>query len=315
VIATVTLNPALDRIYFIDDFQDNKTCHLINNNLVSLSSGGKGINVSVQLSKLDTTSVALGFIGQETGRLIEKELLLQGITTNFVRIDGRTRTSIFVVDSNNQTVKGICEHGPEISKEDRSMFLELFEKNMKSVDMVFIGGKLIDPLDSKFYAKLIRIANNNNVKTLVLPNEGCCAQVIKAEPFMLFPDIRENKTVNGVLLNSIPECIDFVKETYSNNTKTQYIVFDINKKVVICSRTTAYVFDIEQSNFANLIGLEDAIMSGFIYAIDKSYSEKELVNFVGALALEYLKTNKKYCSNLEDIMQRKNIIQPEVIAL
>lgn len=52
MVLTVTLNPALDREIFIEDFQVNRLYRIRDLSKTQMSPGGKGINVSIALSRL-----------------------------------------------------------------------------------------------------------------------------------------------------------------------------------------------------------------------------------------------------------------------
>jgi 1-phosphofructokinase len=64
LIATVTLNPAIDEAVSIDAFRlgDRNRCELAN-----LDPGGKGINASRVIHRLGRNTIALGFVGGVTG--------------------------------------------------------------------------------------------------------------------------------------------------------------------------------------------------------------------------------------------------------
>ena len=61
MIRTVTFNPAIDNYLFVDEFSEGKTNSVKNELLIV---GGKGINVSRMLSKLETNSIAYFFCNQ-----------------------------------------------------------------------------------------------------------------------------------------------------------------------------------------------------------------------------------------------------------
>ena len=71
MIYTVTLNPSLDYIARVDDFQTgrvNRTSGEI------ICAGGKGINVSLVLKNLGVDSTALGFLAGFTGQEIKRRV-------------------------------------------------------------------------------------------------------------------------------------------------------------------------------------------------------------------------------------------------
>lgn len=71
MIYTVTLNPSIDYIVHVDQL----TIGDVNRMKSDLKlPGGKGINVSRILKRIDNDSTALGFVGGFTGHFIEKWL-------------------------------------------------------------------------------------------------------------------------------------------------------------------------------------------------------------------------------------------------
>ena len=71
MIYTVTFNPALDYVVFLDDL---KLGDVNRSTRESIFYGGKGINVSTILNTLGLETTALGFIAGFTGKAIEDGL-------------------------------------------------------------------------------------------------------------------------------------------------------------------------------------------------------------------------------------------------
>ena len=71
MILTVTANPAIDRVYFIEHFQMGEV-HRPTRAVVS--AGGKGINVSRVAKVLGATTCAMGFAGGYNGTFIRAEV-------------------------------------------------------------------------------------------------------------------------------------------------------------------------------------------------------------------------------------------------
>ena len=92
-IVTVTPNPVLDRTLTVPRIVFNEMTRATASRL---DWGCKGFNVSRALQALDVESVAMGFIGGATGRMLERGLNDMGISTDFVPIVGETRTNIVI---------------------------------------------------------------------------------------------------------------------------------------------------------------------------------------------------------------------------
>ena len=77
MIYTVTFNPALDYVVFLDNL---KLGDVNRSTRESIFYGGKGINVSTILNTLGLETTALGFVAGFTGKELERK-----ITENQVR--------------------------------------------------------------------------------------------------------------------------------------------------------------------------------------------------------------------------------------
>ena len=91
IITTVTLNPMLDKTV---DVASLKRGEIRRGERVEMVVGGKGINVSRQLTRLGKKTVATGFFGGEIGVLLERLLSEEKIPHDFVRIGSMTREGV-----------------------------------------------------------------------------------------------------------------------------------------------------------------------------------------------------------------------------
>ena len=84
MINTLTLNPAIDHIFYLDRFRRNITNRLTD---TAVSIGGKGTHVSVNLAIMGTPSRAFGFTFGQTGRRILQMLDEAGAEAE-IEVDG-----------------------------------------------------------------------------------------------------------------------------------------------------------------------------------------------------------------------------------
>ena len=76
MILTVTANPAIDRVYFIEQFQMGEVHRPAR---AVVSAGGKGINVSRVAKTLGADTCAMGFVGGYNGAFIRAEVEALGV--------------------------------------------------------------------------------------------------------------------------------------------------------------------------------------------------------------------------------------------
>jgi tagatose 6-phosphate kinase len=166
LLLTVTLNPAIDKVYAVDDFAVNRVFRPKN---VTATAGGKGLNVTRVAHLLGEKVVATGFIGGNNGRFIEDQLNGLGISNRFVRIQKESRICIAIMDSQNTT-------STEVS------------------------GSLPAGIAVDFYQRLALIARKHE-KKFILDTSGLALKTaISAPPllpYMIKPNLEELETLVG----------------------------------------------------------------------------------------------------------------------
>ena len=96
MIATVTLNPSLDRTITVYGLVIDETNRWTGTELYA---GGKGIDVSRAIHEMGGRTIAYGFIGGATGRTVEILLDEEGVPFSFTPIEGETRTNFIIHDT------------------------------------------------------------------------------------------------------------------------------------------------------------------------------------------------------------------------
>ena len=97
MILTITANPTVDRVYFVDNFQMGEVHRP---QRMVCSAGGKGLNVARVAHIMGEDTVAMGFVGGFNGEYIKSELQKLGIKTDFTQVDGETRICVNISDKN-----------------------------------------------------------------------------------------------------------------------------------------------------------------------------------------------------------------------
>ena len=115
MIYTVTLNPALDYDMYLDS--DLKIGELNLTRAAGLRSGGKGINVSKMMKTLGIQNTALGFSAGFAGEFILNDLRNDGVTVDFIEVEGNTRINVIAFDSESKKETEISGLSPIISEE------------------------------------------------------------------------------------------------------------------------------------------------------------------------------------------------------
>lgn len=184
MILTITANPAIDIVYFVDRFDMGEVHRPIK---MTYTAGGKGLNVARVSLKLGAEVGAMGFVGDFTGEYIKAKIEEMGIKNLFTQIKGETRRCINIADASGKSGE-ILESGPEISAEEADRFLETFSREVDRYDIVCVSGSLPKGLESNFYCKLVDAVNKKNKKIIIDTSGAALKSVIEAKPFMIKPN-------------------------------------------------------------------------------------------------------------------------------
>ncbi|MER7277656.1 1-phosphofructokinase family hexose kinase, partial [Dactylosporangium sp. NPDC000244] len=162
MILTVTLNPALDLTYAVDELRPYTT-HRVRT--VHERAGGKGLNVASVLHAQGEPVLATGLLGGATGSRIRELLAADGVPHAFAQISGETRRTVTIADGVDAT--GLWEPGPSVETAEWHEFLQLYRTLLADTAVVALSGSLPRGLPADGYAVLIELAHSCNVRTVL----------------------------------------------------------------------------------------------------------------------------------------------------
>ena len=129
MIATVTVNPCIDKTVTVNGFDKNKVNRV---KVVSIDAAGKGINVARTLHLLGESVVCTGFDfcaendADETSE-ISRRLSADGIVWEPVRVNGRTRVCMKILDEQDLHTIEINEYGSSVGMDECEALLSKLE--------------------------------------------------------------------------------------------------------------------------------------------------------------------------------------------
>lgn len=184
MIITVTMNPAIDKTVELDKFKHKELNRLQN---VVIDAGGKGINVSKTIKELGGTTVATGFLGGSGGVIIQKVLDEQNIKSDFVFVDGETRTNMKVVEPGGILTE-LNEPGPIITKEDITKLLEKLESYANDKALFVLAGSVPKGIDKTIYKTIIETVKKKGAKVFLDADGEFFVNGIEAYPDIIKPN-------------------------------------------------------------------------------------------------------------------------------
>jgi len=273
MITVLSLSPAVDKIYIIDDFSAGGLYRV--NNCIQ-SPGGKGINVARITKMLGSKVFVLGFMAGSNGKWLENSLLDIGAETNFVTVQGQSRTNNNIIDKVNNRETEILEEGPEIDQNAWTLFYEKFCQQIKKTKVLVCSGGLPKGLGAETYSRLIEEANKYEVKTILDASGEVLKLGMLAKPYLIKPNLRELSMYFDIQFTSETQIVKACKEIISGGVKVVVTSLGAEGALLVTENTAYKAYPLEVA-VANTIGSGDAMVAGISsgiasgLSIDKSF--------------------------------------------
>jgi len=138
MIVTLTPNPSIDRTLTVPEISFNDAIRV---QRVRLDWGGKGFNVSRALKEFGIDSIVIAWVGGGSGKMLADGIQSLGIQTDFVWVEGDTRTNTSIIENQSDWRIKANEPGPHITTDDiDQMFLKKKKKKYKPMPKKGIFG-------------------------------------------------------------------------------------------------------------------------------------------------------------------------------
>ena len=196
MIYTVTLSPALDYLVWLDHFE---TGELNRTKQTAFRAGGKGINVSVVLTRLGFQSICLGFtagfVGNELIRMLDEE----GIRHDFIQVkNGCTRINVKI---KSDTESEINADGPRISEQELNK-LKNQAAGLQKGDVLILSGNPPKSMPPDIYSLLIDSVSDHDVRIVVDTSGKNLLSALEKRPYLIKPNKADLEEVIGSKMDS-----------------------------------------------------------------------------------------------------------------
>ena len=160
MIYTLTINPAIDKLIFLDKFTQNRTNRPIK---TAETIGGKGTHVSLNLNLLNAENRAIVTASGNTGEKLIQMLHDHGVKTEIILGAGyETRTNIVIVESTKDCTI-IAEQGSLITDEMMDEVIETLWGNLTEGDYLVLSGESGNS-KRNIYSEIIRAFSPKGVR-------------------------------------------------------------------------------------------------------------------------------------------------------
>lgn len=258
MIYTVTFNPAIDYVMNVDNLQSKD---INRSESEQIYYGGKGINVSVILTRLGVNNKALGFLAGFSGKHLEDLLNSENINNDFIYLKkGYTRINVKI---RSDACFDINAQGPDIEKADVN---ELYGKleMLKSGDVLVLAGSIPKSLPDNVYEKILESLSGKGVDFVVDATGDLLLNVLKFKPFMIKPNHFELGDIFSAEIKTIDDIKKYGSKLQEMGAKNVLVSRGKDGAVLLDENGEIHTIENVPGKIKSAVGCGDSMVAGFI---------------------------------------------------
>ena len=208
-VLCVTLHPAIDKAVRVKRLVPDEIARAT---IAMIYGGGKGNNVARALTHLKVPVIATGYQGGYSGKFITGELRKEGIRTEFVECKADTRTSMLIQEDDTGYTYAIYEPGQKVEEDEIEALIQKFEQLLPETSLCLLCGSGQTDSLAKVYGRMITLAREKGVHSLIDSSGPALEYGIKAVPYMVKVNQHELGTYLGRALDNLEKQVDAILE-------------------------------------------------------------------------------------------------------
>jgi 1-phosphofructokinase family hexose kinase len=279
MILTVTLNPLLERRLTYKQINFGT----VNRNAKEeLKPGGKGINVSSQLNRLNTQNLAFTFLGGENGKILRRLLTQTGINFTAIQTNSETRYAAITIDESLKSVTTFFSPDSEIGKSECDEFKLKLEKMIMNCEIVVFSGSSPSEATDSVFPFGIELANKFDKVSVCDTYGKHLKDCIEKSPTIIHNNIPEVEKSLSLSLKSEKEKLDYLDYLYSKNIKQAFLTDGAD---ITYASNFDFHYKIKNPEIETIdsTGSGDSFVAGIIYSWHNNLTFEQSLSLASAL--------------------------------
>ena len=274
MIATLTLNPALDKSTLTERLvpEQKLRCEAL-----QMDAGGGGINVSKGIAKLGGQSTAVFPAGGHNGRLLRELLEQAGVPTHPLEVPGDTRENLSVTETATNLQYRFTMSGLQITEQQADACLDIV-RTLRPRHLV-ASGSLPPGLPETYYEKVAAFAKTIDAR-FILDTSGAALQAAADEGlYLLKPNLGELSALVGAEHLEMNQ-VDDAALSIIHQGKCEVVVVSLGPQgALLVSREGFEHIPAPMVKKQSTVGAGDSMVAGMVWALSTGKGFREMAQW------------------------------------
>lgn len=267
MIYTVTFNPSIDYVMFVDDFKIDGLNRAQDTNKFA---GGKGINVSRVLKTLGVDSTALGFAGGFPGDFIAQTLKDSDIHTDFVQVEEDTRINVKLKTGQETEVNA---QGPNVTDAQFQSLLNQIKETTDN-DTVIVAGSVPKSIPSDAYAQIAKITRQTGAQLVVDAEKDLVETVLEYQPLFIKPNKDELEVMFNTSVKNDEDVIKYAKQILEKGAQSVIVSLGGDGAIYVDHQQSIKAVN-PKGEVINTVGSGDSTVAGMVAGLTTGLSVQD----------------------------------------
>jgi 1-phosphofructokinase family hexose kinase len=277
LILTVTINPSVDRNIEVDRLVYEDRAYILSR---SDSAGGRGMNASRVLHSFGAKTLAVVTSGGVTGQRLEKLAAKSGFPVKVVAIHNEIRVNLTITDKQGLAIR-LNERGPKITPEELARMEKVVANRLESATWLMLCGSIPPGVSTDFYTKLIRMARERKVKTLLDTDGDALLHGIEAGPTVVSPNQPEAERLLNRALITRAQFLEAATRIKAMGAET--VLLSLGSRGVVAVNANQLLEVIPpRTDAVSPLGAGDALAAAYVWAATKKKDFADCVRWAVA---------------------------------
>ncbi|MDD5674930.1 MAG: 1-phosphofructokinase family hexose kinase [Chitinivibrionales bacterium] len=272
MIHCTLLNPAIDVLYTVSEFQSGATLTDLDSQIIP---AGKGLNVARVVKTLGENVAVAGIMMEENQAQFLRFCDEHGIKNDFFTLEGAVRVNATIMETRGDQISHLNSRGKRLGPAVAENVLAFLKKKVVPDDIWSFSGSLPDGFSDEFYRRIIKHCKKNSVTTLLDTRDNALRMGVMGKPDMIKPNIAELEGYFGEQVQGTHHIALKAKRLLDRGVGYAFISLGGDGMIAL-HENDCLLCSLPQIKAVDTVGCGDALVAGLLVGFARRFSFPEM---------------------------------------